>query len=92
MEGEELLTEYGPTVEMNRDQRQTFLREQYNFECKCSACTLPKDESLRLDQQLAILGEMNKKVELGTSGDGLETTRLINRILKLTEDEGIPSG
>jgi hypothetical protein len=88
--GEELLTEYAHTAEMTRHQRQEYLRNNYNFECKCAACTLPEKESLRLDGRLTTLAQMIKRIDDGMAGDGLETTRLINQILQLTKEERIP--
>jgi hypothetical protein len=92
VEGEELLTEYADTTEMTRNERQKYLRRHYNFECRCAACMLPDEESMRLDEQLTTLTKLLKQVEKKTPRDGLENTKLINQILHITEVERIPSG
>jgi hypothetical protein len=92
--GEELLVEYADTPQMTHHQRQDHLRKSYNFDCKCAVCTRPEKELARLDERLAALAQMVKQVDryVATAENGLEFTQLINKILRLTEEEGIPSG
>jgi hypothetical protein len=92
--GEELLAEYIETSQMTRRERQDYLRKTYNFDCKCAACSLPEKESAKLDERLATLAEMVKQIDrdIKMSENGLEFTQLVNRAMRWTEEEGIPSG
>jgi hypothetical protein len=79
---------------MTHSQRQDYLRKNYNFDCKCAVCALPEEESAKLDERLARLAEMVKQVnhDARIAENGMEFTRLINTIMQLTEEEGIPFG
>jgi hypothetical protein len=87
--GEELLTEYFDTGKTTRPERQAILWKGFNFMCKCSVCTLPKKESQQSDLRLATISELNGQI--GKTKNGLEETQLVNRILKLTDEEDVPS-
>jgi L-lactate utilization protein LutB len=92
--GEELLVEYADTSQMTHHQRQDYLRTNYNFDCKCAVCTLPEKELANLDERLATLAQMVKQVDrdVNLAENGLEFTKLINKIMRSTEEEGIPYG
>jgi hypothetical protein len=75
---------------MTRSQRQDYLRSKYNFECKCAICTLPENESRKLDEKIVAMTQLN--AELEKTVDGLETVKLVNRILQLMEEAGVSSG
>jgi hypothetical protein len=87
--GEEMLNEYVDTTKMTRRERQEYLLHNYNFECKCRVCSLPERESRESDIRLSAINELNG--QLGRTKNGLERTRLLNRLLQLTEEEGVPS-
>jgi hypothetical protein len=89
MEGEELLISYTDTKK-TREERQSYLKQGYNFECECSVCTLPPEESRKSDFRLTQMAKL--RTELGSWAGkeigGEEATALVNRIWKLGEEEG----
>ena len=47
-------------------QRRIRLKEEFNFECTCSLCSLPKNELLRSDERLKEIQRLDERI-----GDGL---------------------
>ena len=45
--GEEITVNYISSYLLGREERQTYLKDTYNFDCNCTACDLTEDESSR---------------------------------------------
>jgi hypothetical protein len=50
---------------------------------------LPEKESQESDRRITAISELNG--QLGKAKNGLDKTRVVNRIWQLTEEEGVPS-
>ena len=62
-EGEEITIAYSETGPSK--QRRIRLKEEFNFECMCSLCSLPENELLRSDERLEEIQRLDERI-----GDG----------------------
>ncbi|KAL1742041.1 hypothetical protein HDZ31DRAFT_44110, partial [Schizophyllum fasciatum] len=87
--GEELLTTYFDTKRA-RDERRAHLRERYGFECSCSVCALPEEQSRALDRQLADMAGEYARLASWADGriTGLEAIRTVRLLWRLGTSTG----
>ena len=71
-----------------RANRQSFLKEAYNFECKCQVCALPEKERIESEKRREEYVALEKSFE---TQEKMSTTTL-NRTLELLKIEFGPYG
>ncbi|CAE6524135.1 unnamed protein product [Rhizoctonia solani] len=83
-------TLYGIYLRDRRSERQTHLRAVYHFDCACSVCALPKEESAASDRRLAQMADAYSMFSMwGTDSiKGIEAIKLAKRIWSIGETEG----
>ncbi|CAE6456354.1 unnamed protein product [Rhizoctonia solani] len=87
--GQEILTTYTNT-KRRRSERQAHLRAGYHFDCACSVCALPKDESAASDRRLAQMADTYSMFSMWGSDSikGADAIKLAKRIWSTGETEG----
>ncbi|KAJ1307421.1 hypothetical protein OPQ81_001523 [Rhizoctonia solani] len=87
--GQEILTTYMNT-KRRRSERQAHLRAVYHFDCACSVCALPKEESAASDRRLAQMTDAYSMFSMwGSAGiKGAEAIKIAKRIWAIGETEG----
>lgn len=87
--GQELLTTYTNTKRPRNDRRR-HLSTHYGFECQCSVCSLPDNESMESDLRLMRMSDL--RAHLATWGEGSipgkEVTKAARQIWSIGEEEG----
>ncbi|KAF5361020.1 hypothetical protein D9756_004833 [Leucocoprinus leucothites] len=87
--GEELLTSY-TNSKRSRHHRRAFLAEHYGFECECSVCSLPKEESEASDERLEAISEAYERLASWGQGriNGADAIAHVRKIWQLEDEEG----
>ncbi|QRW17837.1 ADP-ribosylation factor family [Rhizoctonia solani] len=79
--GQEILTTYTNT-KRRRSDRQAHLRAHYYFDCACSVCSLPKEESAASDRRLGQMADAYSMFSLWGS-DNIKGTEAIKTAKKI---------
>ncbi|KAG5648379.1 hypothetical protein DXG03_004953 [Asterophora parasitica] len=87
--GEEILTTYGDTKRPRSERRET-LKQYYGFDCTCSVCALPDNESLASDNRLLAIADGYAKFATWGSKNitGVEAVETARKIWAIEEEEG----
>ncbi|CAE6381294.1 unnamed protein product [Rhizoctonia solani] len=87
--GQEILTTYTNT-KRRRSERQAHLRAVYHFDCACSVCALPKEESATSDRRLGQMADAYSMFSMWGSDSikGAEAIKVAKRIWSIGETEG----
>ncbi|CAE7133510.1 unnamed protein product [Rhizoctonia solani] len=87
--GQEILTTYTDT-KRRRSERQAHLRAVYHFDCACSVCALPKEESAASDRRLGQMADAYSMFSMWGSDSikGTEAIKLARRIWSTGGTEG----
>ncbi|CUA76003.1 hypothetical protein RSOLAG22IIIB_02009 [Rhizoctonia solani] len=87
--GQEILTTYTNT-KRRRSERRAHLRAVYHFDCACSVCALPKEESAASDRRLGQMADAYSMFSMwGTDSiKGAEAIKLAKRIWSIGDTEG----
>ncbi|KAK2459653.1 hypothetical protein APHAL10511_008298 [Amanita phalloides] len=87
--GQELLTTYMNTKQP-RTQRRAYLAEHYGFECSCSVCSLPEEESRASDERLTAMTSLYARLASWENGKigGREAGETAREIWRVGEEEG----
>lgn len=87
--GEELLTSYMDS-KRSRHHRRAFLAEHYGFECQCSVCSLPLEDSRASDKRLEAILEAYQRLASWEQGriSGTDAIAHARRVWQLGEEEG----
>lgn len=87
--GQEILTTYTNT-KRRRSDRQAHLRAHYYFDCACSVCSLPKEESAASDRRLGQMADAYSMFSLWGSDNikGTEAIKTAKKIWSIGETEG----
>lgn len=97
-EGEEI-TIYYLGIFNSRKERQETLQRKFGFDCACSLCSLPSDQSEESDRRLSKIIELDKQIGraglLGILSNPLRSLRYVDQQISLynehaPDDSGLP--
>ncbi|KAK4185295.1 hypothetical protein QBC35DRAFT_389761 [Podospora australis] len=89
--GEEIVHSYlDPSLPLSFRERQQRFHAGWNFRCRCTLCTAPKENIAASDAQRKKIAELREQLEDDeTKGDAAAILKIAQRLLELYEAEGM---